>query len=108
MAQYNNVRKQILQTTTPLTATFGTVMYPLAQVENAIQGELAMVDMLQYGSPSLATQETFNEAHRLLVEAQASWATDEAIFKLLQAARRKPDFDLLDSESKIVYWERGC
>ncbi|KAJ5535429.1 Peptidase M3A/M3B [Penicillium freii] len=53
--EYNTIRALILQAVTPTTATFNNVMLPLVQVENAVQGELGMIDMLQYRSPSLAT-----------------------------------------------------
>ncbi|PYH92188.1 zincin [Aspergillus ellipticus CBS 707.79] len=98
--QYNAVRAQILQTD-PSDATFENIMLPLAQVENAIQGEEAMIDMLQYGSPSLDTQEAFNVAQKLQIEARASWNADAAFFRLLQAAReRQPESDALDAESQ--------
>ncbi|KAB8232001.1 M3 family metallopeptidase [Aspergillus alliaceus] len=100
ISQYNTVRKVILQTVTPSTASFDNVLYPLAQVENSVQGEHGMIYMLQYGSPSLATQEAFNQAHKLFVEAQASWTMDERFFKLLRAARENPDFERLDVESR--------
>ncbi|PYI10955.1 peptidase family M3 [Aspergillus sclerotiicarbonarius CBS 121057] len=100
IAQCNDVRQEILRTTTPSTAIFDTVMRPLAEVENAVQGELGMLYMLQYGSPSLATQEAFNEARKLYVEAEASWRADAGFFKLLQAARDKSEFETLDTESK--------
>lgn len=98
--EYNIVRTQILQTVTSNTAVFENVMLPLAQVENAVQGTFAMIDMLQYGSPSLATQEAFNEARELYAKAQASWISNEAFFRLLQAARDKDSFHQLDTESR--------
>lgn len=98
--EYNSIRAQILQTVTPDTARFDNVMDPLAQVENAVQGTFAMIDMLQYGSPSLETQEAFDEARELYAEAQAIWISDESFFTLLQAAREKDDFSQLDMESQ--------
>lgn len=98
--EYNSIRALILQTITPTTATFNNVMLPLAQVENAVQGELGMIYMLQYGSPSLATQGAFDEARKLYLKASALWTADEEFFKLLQAAKEKPDFQTLDAESK--------
>jgi Zn-dependent oligopeptidases len=59
-----------------------------------------MIDMLQYGSPSLATREAFNEAWKLWIEAQATWTADKNFFNLLQAVREKPEFDFLDAKSK--------
>ncbi|KGO65618.1 Peptidase M3A/M3B [Penicillium expansum] len=98
--EYNTIRAQIVQTTTPTTATFNNVMLPLAQVENLVQGELGMIDMLQYGSPSLATQGAFDEARKLYHKASALWTADEKFFRLLQAARDKPDFQTLEAESQ--------
>lgn len=98
--EYNTIRALILETTTPTTATFNNVMLPLAQVENSVQGELGMIDMLQYGSPSLATQGAFDEARKLYLNASALWTADEKFFGLLQAAREKPDFQTLDAESQ--------
>jgi metallopeptidase MepB len=74
--KYNAIRTQILQTTTPSTATFSNVILPLVNVENAVQGELAMIDMLQYGSPSLETQGAFDEARKLYLKASALWVAD--------------------------------
>lgn len=71
--EYNSVRAKILQTVTPDTARFENVMDPLAQVENSVQGTFVMIDMLQYGSPSLATQGAFDEA-------QGTWLSDESFF----------------------------
>ncbi|KAJ9489491.1 hypothetical protein VN97_g3802 [Penicillium thymicola] len=98
--EYNTIRTLILQAITPTTATFSNVMLPLVQVENSVQGELGMIYMLQYGSPSLATQSAFDEARTLYLKASALWAADEEFFKLLQAAKEKPDFQTLDGESK--------
>ncbi|KAJ6011132.1 peptidase family M3 [Penicillium sp. IBT 35674x] len=97
---YNAIRELVLETVTPITATFENVMLPLAQVENACQGELGMIYMLQYGSPSLATQAAFDEARKLYLEAEASWKGDVSFFRLLQAARTKPDFHKLLMESQ--------
>ncbi|KAJ5643693.1 peptidase family M3 [Penicillium longicatenatum] len=96
----NATRECILETVTPITATFDNVMLPLAQVENAVQGELGMIYMLQYGSPSLETQAAFDEARKLFLEAEASWTADVPFFRLLQAASTKPDFESLDMESQ--------
>lgn len=98
--EYNTTRSCILQSITPTTATFDNVMGPLAQVENAAQGRLGMIDMLQYGSPSLATQGAFDEARKLYLKARALWTADKDFFKLLQAAKENPNFQALDSESQ--------
>ncbi|KAJ5508103.1 Peptidase M3A/M3B [Penicillium freii] len=98
--EYDTIRALILEGITPTTATFSNVMLPLVQVENSVQGELGMIYMLQYGSPSLATQSAFDEARTLYLRASALWAADEKFFKLLQAAKEKPDFQTLDGESK--------
>ncbi|KAJ5943769.1 Peptidase M3A/M3B [Penicillium verrucosum] len=98
--EYDTIRALILEAITPTTATFRNVMLPLVQVENSVQGELGMIYMLQYGSPSLATQSAFDEARTLYLRASALWTADEKFFKLLQAAKEKPDFQTLDGESK--------
>ncbi|KAJ5776809.1 peptidase family M3 [Penicillium odoratum] len=96
----NSIRNLILQTTTPDTATFSNVMLPLAQVENEVQGEHGMIEMLQYGSPSLTTQGAFDEARKMYLEASGLWTADVSFFKLLQAAKEEPGFDSLDKESQ--------
>ncbi|KAJ5636993.1 peptidase family M3 [Penicillium lividum] len=96
----NSIRNLILQTTTPDTATFSNVMLPLAQVENEVQGEHGMIEMLQYGSPSLETQGAFDEARKMYLEASALWTADVSFFKLLQAAKEEPGFGSLDKESQ--------
>lgn len=98
--KYNIIRSKTLETVTPETATFNNVLKPLAQVENDVQGTFAMIEMLQYGSPSLKTQEEYDKARELYSTAQAKWIADERFFKLLQAAREKDDFKQLDAESK--------
>lgn len=98
--EYNTTRSCILQSITPATASFDNVMGPLAQVENATQGRLGMIDMLQYGSPSLATQGAFDEARKLYLKARALWTADKDFFKLLQAAKENPNFQELDPESQ--------
>ncbi|KAF4231723.1 hypothetical protein CNMCM6805_010312 [Aspergillus fumigatiaffinis] len=59
-----------------------------------------MIDMLQYGSPSLETQGAFDEARKLYLKASALWVADEPFFRLLEAVREKPEFQALDAESK--------
>ncbi|KAJ5552082.1 peptidase family M3 [Penicillium frequentans] len=86
--QSQKVRDQVLKTTTPSTATFSNTMLPMAQVENA------------YGSPSLKVQEAFNKAQKLYLEALELWGANEPLFRLLQAARGKPEFHTLDPESQ--------
>ncbi|KAJ5947263.1 peptidase family M3 [Penicillium verhagenii] len=98
--QWQTLRDQILKTTTPSTATFSNTMLPLAQLENALGGETGMIYMLQYGSPFLEVQEAFNRAHKLYLEALALWGADEPFFRLLQAAKEKPEFQTLDPESQ--------
>ncbi|KUL83187.1 hypothetical protein ZTR_10010 [Talaromyces verruculosus] len=98
--KYNIIRSKTLETVTPETATFNTVLKPLAEVENDVQGTFAMIEMLQYGSPSLKTQEEYDKARELYAKAQETWIADGHFFKLLQAAREKVDFNQLDAESK--------
>ncbi|KAJ5723575.1 peptidase family M3, partial [Penicillium malachiteum] len=115
--KYNTLRAQITKDVTPATATFDNVMLPLAQLENAVQGDsdLGMIFMLQYGAPSLSTQDAVDKAQKLYVEAFAGWTSDEAFYQLLQAAREKPDFQTLDLESQhlldkeiLEYKHKGC
>ena len=99
--QLTQSRISILQTITPPTATFANTLLPLAQVENAVQGQLAMIDMLQYGAPSRATQDVVHTALGLYANARAEWIADAGFFHLLQAVRDKQeDFDALDAESQ--------
>lgn len=98
--KYNTIRAQTLETVTSETATFDNVLKPLAQVENDVQGKFAMIEMLQYASPSLETQAEYNKARELYVKAQEEWIADERFFKLLQAARAKDGFRQLDAESQ--------
>ncbi|KAJ5948685.1 peptidase family M3 [Penicillium verhagenii] len=100
LCQWQTLRDQILKTTTPSTATFSNTMLPLAQLENTLGGETGMIYMLQYGSPFLEVQEAFDRAHKLYLEALALWGADEPFFRLLQAAKEKPEFQTLDPESQ--------
>jgi metallopeptidase MepB len=98
--KYNIIRSRTLETVTPETATFNTVLKPLAEVENEVQGTFAMIEMLQYGSPSLKTQAEYDKARELYAKAQETWIADGHFFKLLQAARENVNFNQLDAESK--------
>ncbi|KAJ6022237.1 peptidase family M3 [Penicillium herquei] len=115
--KYNTTRAQIIKDVTPATATFDNVMMPIAQIENSVQGDsdLGMIYMLQYGSPSLSAQSAVSEAQKLYTQASAGWTSDENFYKLIQAAREKPDFHILDLESQhllereiLEYKHKGC
>ncbi|KAI3027134.1 ATP11 family protein [Aspergillus niger] len=94
-------RNSILKGMTPETATFANTLLPLAQTENAVQGQLAMIDMLQYGAPLRETQDAVHSALSLYAEARASWIADAGYFRLLQAVRdNREDFETLDAESR--------
>ncbi|KAJ5094456.1 peptidase family M3 [Penicillium angulare] len=95
------VRKQILQTVIPTNATFQNVILPLAEVQNKTQGERSMLDMLQYGSPSLASQNAFDQARRLDLEAEMLRITDRSFFKLLQTAKQNSGGLDIESEHLI-------
>ena len=47
-------------------------MRPYEEVSNAVTGQINMIYMLQYLAPGMATQEAFNQARKLLVEAEVS------------------------------------
>lgn len=98
--KYTTIRAEIFKAVTPESATFDNVLKPLAQVENDVQGTFAMIEMLQYGSPSLECQAEYDKARELYVKAQEAWLADERFFKLLHAAREKDDFHQLDAESQ--------
>ncbi|OJJ69043.1 hypothetical protein ASPBRDRAFT_209462 [Aspergillus brasiliensis CBS 101740] len=94
-------RNSILKTITPDTATFANTLLPLAQTENAVQGQLAMIDMLQYGAPLRETQDAVHSALSHYAEAQAGWIASGDYFRLLQAVRHnQEDFESLDAESR--------
>lgn len=73
ISKYDAVRQNIVETVNLTTATFETVVRPCAEVENAVQGQLDMIYMQQYASPDPNTQEAFNEAQKLHIEAEATW-----------------------------------
>jgi metallopeptidase MepB len=100
IGKYNTIRAETLNTVNLETATFANVLKPLAQVENDVQGTFAMIEMLQYGSPSLKAQGEYDKARELYAKAHAAWTADEGFFKLLHAARAKDDFHQLDAESQ--------
>jgi hypothetical protein len=74
ISKYNAVRDEILRTATPSTADFDTVMRPYAEFDNAMQGKLGMIYMLQYAATDMATQDAIPQARELLLKAEALWA----------------------------------
>lgn len=99
--QLTQTRNLILEATTSGTATFANTLLPLAQTENAVQGQLAMIDMLQYGAPLRETQDVVHSALSVYAEAQAAWIANGDYFRLLQAVRdNREDFKSLDAESQ--------
>ncbi|GKZ36765.1 hypothetical protein AbraIFM66950_007962 [Aspergillus brasiliensis] len=99
--ELTQTRNLVLKTVTPNTATFANTLLPLAQTENAVQGQLAMIDMLQYGVPLRETQDAVHSALSLYAEAQAGWIASGDYFRLLQAVRdNQEDFESLDAESR--------
>ncbi|PWY78784.1 peptidase family M3 [Aspergillus eucalypticola CBS 122712] len=99
--QLTQTRNSILEATTLGTATFANTLLPLAQTENAVQGQLAMIDMLQYGAPLRGTQDVVHSTLSVYAEAQATWIANGDYFRLLQAVRdNREDFESLDAESQ--------
>ncbi|GKZ22041.1 hypothetical protein AbraIFM66951_007236 [Aspergillus brasiliensis] len=99
--ELSQTRDSILKTITPDTATFANTLLPLAQTESAVQGQLAMIDMLQYGAPLRETQDAVHSALSLYAEAQAGWIASGDYFRLLQAIRdNEEEFESLDAESQ--------
>ncbi len=97
--KYENLHDQIVKAVTPSAATFDNVIRPLAELQNEVQGEIAVIDMLQYGSADLDTQEASCKAHQLWQEAEAAWRGRADLFRLISAVQDKDEF--LDHESKL-------
>lgn len=104
LAQIKTVQDNIVDTITPATANFDTVVRPLAEVDNATCGEVRVIWMLQYGAPDVATQDAVLQARKLYMEAEATWTTRDDLYKLFRAVQDKNEEDM-DDESRLFLRE---
>ncbi|GKZ66861.1 hypothetical protein AnigIFM60653_003099 [Aspergillus niger] len=100
-SQYTALRMHILSTTTPATATYDSVIRPLAALDNAINCDLQLLYMLQYGVPDKATQDAFVEARQKLIETETAWMAREDFHALLEGWRGR-------DSSERGQRRRGC
>lgn len=113
IARVEAARDAILKNVTKENATFETVMHPLVEAEHENSGDIGVLWMLQYGAPDMETQETFAEARRRYVKAEADWNSSDAMYELLQAARENDkdmpvESRLLLDDTLLEYKLSGC
>ncbi|KAF4495391.1 Prolyl 4-hydroxylase, alpha subunit [Fusarium agapanthi] len=71
--QYHAVREGIIQDVNPQTASFGNVIQPLIDIDNATQGNIGIISMLRYAPPDQASRQASEEACTLINEDQAAF-----------------------------------
>lgn len=85
--EHCNVIDNIVQTVTPLTATFHNVLKPVAEIENIQSGQRHVIAALRYAAPELNTQRAVEEAEQMDLEYQASIFKRTDFLKLVQAIK---------------------
>lgn len=103
LTQIKAVQDHIVDTISPATATFDTVVRPLAEVENATCGEMGVIWMLQYGATEVATQDEVLKARKLYTEAESRWTARDDLYQLLRAVQEKNED--IDDESRLFLSE---
>ncbi|KAJ5997164.1 hypothetical protein N7522_008824 [Penicillium canescens] len=98
VARYRAALDTVARDVDPTTACFANTVQPLIEVENEMQGKLAMVAMLRYASPEKAAREASEEALQLFSEAESDFVAREDLYLLVKAVRDKAE--PLDFESQ--------
>ncbi|KAI2625005.1 hypothetical protein GGR54DRAFT_629452 [Hypoxylon sp. NC1633] len=93
-----SVADDVVQSVTPLAACFHNVVLPLAEVENDVQGDLAMVTMLRWASPEQESRRLVEQALVLFGKVEAELLAREDLYRLLKAVQDKGE--TLDFESQ--------
>lgn len=93
------VRQRILQTITPDTATFSSVIQPRAELWNVIQAEQGMLWVLGYASPDNEVHNEIDKVRELMRRVNSEWMSEIPFFQLLKAATEKNE--LLDTEDQL-------
>ncbi|CCT63683.1 related to metalloproteinase [Fusarium fujikuroi IMI 58289] len=98
--QYQAVREGIIQDVSPETATFGNVIQPLINIDNATQGVIGIIAMLRYASPDQASREASEEACTLINEDQAAFTASSDFWHLIKAVKEGSDEKTLHFEAQ--------
>ncbi|RAK98936.1 M3 family metallopeptidase [Aspergillus ibericus CBS 121593] len=107
VTQYDAVRNEILRTVTPAAATYDSVVRPCAELDNAIDADVHVLYMLQYGAPDKATQDAFVQARRILVDAETGWTARAELFRLARGCEGKRE-EYRVEKAAISDLERLC
>lgn len=83
------VRNTILRTVTQSTATYENTVKLIADIQNDCSGELAVIAMLRYASPSKAAREASDEAIGLMRCDDADFTSNKPLFLLVNAVRMR-------------------
>jgi metallopeptidase MepB len=81
----------ITKTVSPLEATFANVIKPLINIENEIQGRIAVIAMLRYASPDPAAREASDEAIMYMREAGSGITAKKEVYLLVKAVKDKSE-----------------
>ncbi|KAK1971920.1 metallopeptidase MepB [Colletotrichum sublineola] len=84
-----SVRDRIIQTVQPDGATCSNVILPLVHAENTVAGEFHVIDFYRSVSPDPQLREASREAQSLFNDFKITMATDDAMFKLVDAVLQK-------------------
>ncbi|KAL8750571.1 MAG: hypothetical protein Q9184_006380 [Pyrenodesmia sp. 2 TL-2023] len=100
--QSRNVQNELIKNFKPETATFATVLLPLAQNDNASKARSHVITLHHAVSPDQALRDASNEARTLLNDFAAETALREDLFVLIDAVWKKRTEEDLDTESLLL------
>ncbi|KAF5631049.1 hypothetical protein F25303_9722 [Fusarium sp. NRRL 25303] len=98
--QYKAVREGIIQDVNLQTATFGNIIQPLINIDNATQGDIGIIAMLRYASPDQASRQASEKACALTDEDQAAFTARSDFWRLIKAVKEGSDETTLHFEAR--------
>lgn len=99
--QSRQVQNGIIENVQPESATFTSVLLPLAQNENLFKSESHVMTFHQAISPNQALRDASNEVKRLFNDFAAETAMREDVFVLVDAVWKNRKDEDLDTESLL-------
>ncbi|WYZ39755.1 hypothetical protein EsH8_IV_000096 [Colletotrichum jinshuiense] len=85
------VFNHVVKTVHPSIACFDNVVKPLIEVENRIQGQIAVIAMLRYASPDRAAREASDEAIMYMRKSGSDITGRNDLYLLIQAVKEKAE-----------------
>lgn len=89
--EQEDVFDHVAKTVHPSDACFETTIRPLIEVENRIQGRMAVIAMLRYASADRAAREASDEAVGLMRESASNITARKDLYLLVKAVKDKAE-----------------